>query len=317
MKTNKTKFSIINCQLSILLILTAFLSPLTMRADTAAQLATAISKFGAENGTANRFRATATVDTVNVSGDAQVNTTGDTSAAIQTLGSVTVQDNAQVSATTGYAIYSRGVNSTITVSGGTVGVTTGTAINAEGANPTITVSGGLVFAYGSAIYGAGNVIYSNNAASFTGATGTGMIIAWNRAAGKTTYTQGGSNDLVWSPASATAKWNNSGTTGGISYKNGTNAGFFPISGVTVTAGAAIETVETPGVTVYSQDGNLMVKSETLTIQSVSVYTVSGQLLKTVEPGSNQVSIPQSHSPSILIVKIAMSDGAIVTKKLVL
>jgi len=60
--------SIVNYQLSILLILAVFLSPLTMRANTAAQLANQINKFSVDYGAATRFRATASGDTVTVTG---------------------------------------------------------------------------------------------------------------------------------------------------------------------------------------------------------------------------------------------------------
>jgi len=48
-----------------------------------------------------------------------------------------------------------------------------------------------------------------------------------------------------------------------------------------------------GVNVYTQDRNVIVDSKTLAIKSVSVYGISGQLLKTVESGSNHISILQS------------------------
>jgi len=89
--------------------------------------------------------------------------------------------------------------------------------------------------------------------------------------------------------------------------------------ITVTQDAsttAIEAVEAPDVNVYVQAGNVIVDSKTVAIKSVSVYGISGLLLKTVESGSNHVSIPQSFSPSILIVKVIAIDGTIVTRKIV-
>jgi len=80
---------------------------------------------------------------------------------------------------------------------------------------------------------------------------------------------------------------------------------------------AIEAVEAPDLNVYSQAGNVIIDSKTLAIKSISVYALSGQLLKAVESGNNRVSIPQSFNPPILIVKVALMDGRIVTKKLVI
>jgi len=449
--------------------------------------------------TGRAIYATNTASIVTVSGGTVSATTGN---AIYTAGatSVVTISGGVVSATTGNTIYTAGGSAITRVSGGTVRATTGVAINSNGSGATIQVSGGVVFAFGSAVTGDGNVIYTQNSSSaFAGVTGVGMVIAWNQAAGKTTYMQSTSDDIIWLPASATATWDINGSSRGISYKNGTNSGFIGVYGVTVnalpqtylnlsvavqgetnavahytafaskaedegypviallfratadaeakhaddewnilvkmgakdrpvadtpvvgttaenlqaaldgetyeyttmypgflaeaqaesqteaanifrlagqaehvhannysdveshlvannlayinstyatlyrcpvcgevvtalptqcpicgTSGSSyikyvktgIETVEAPSVVVYSQSGNLIVESKTLTIKSVSVYAVSGQLLKTVESGKAQVSIPLFISPSILIVKIVMSDGAIVTKKIV-
>jgi len=88
--------------------------------------------------------------------------------------------------------------------------------------------------------------------------------------------------------------------------------FIHINGIAT----AIEPVEAPDITVYSQAGNVIVNSKTLAIKSVSVYNLSGQLLKTVESGSNYVSITQSFNHSILIVKVVMTNGTVRTKKVV-
>jgi len=82
-------------------------------------------------------------------------------------------------------------------------------------------------------------------------------------------------------------------------------------------GTAIKAVEASDLNIYSQAGNVIVESKALAIKSVSVYNLSGQLLKTVESGRNHVSIPQSFGHSILIVKVIVTDGTIVTRKIVL
>ena len=90
--------------------------------------------------------------------------------------------------------------------------------------------------------------------------------------------------------------------------------------VTVTQDAsatAIEAIDAPDVNIYSQAGNVIVDSKTVAIKTVSVYGLSGQLLKTVEPESNRVSIPQSFSSSILIVRVEMNNKTTATKKLII
>jgi len=97
---------------------------------------------------------------------------------------------------------------------------------------------------------------------------------------------------------------------------------FPIHGayaagteVMVTTGAGIESVETPVVSVFSQNGNLIIESKTLAIATVSIYGISGQLLRSVESGNNQVVIGNLPKQQILIVKVVMSDGKTITRKI--
>ena len=148
---------------------------------------------------------------------------------------VTVSGSGQVQATGdgGTAIFSGG---NVQVSGGIVNATKGYAIRSYSSSIAVTVSGGLVFAYGNTIIAF--VIYlPNHTSGFTSATGTGVVIGWNQAAGHTTYTKGSSDDISRSPASATATWDVQGGSSGIAYANGTNTGFIPVSGVTVNAAA--------------------------------------------------------------------------------
>ncbi|MDR1328324.1 MAG: S-layer homology domain-containing protein, partial [Oscillospiraceae bacterium] len=167
--------------------------------------------------------------TVTVSDAGKVQTTGD--CAIYTKGTVLVTGG-EVSATSGTAIIPSG--STVTVSGGSVSAMTGKAIVAN-QNSAVTVIGGLVFAYGSDITGIGNVIQlGGNASDFTGASGTGVIIAWNQGEDTTTYVSGTTTDITLSPApespdsGATAVWATREGQNGIAYENGENTGFIPL-----------------------------------------------------------------------------------------
>jgi len=127
-----------------------------------------------------------TVFYVTISGTGQVEARGSGGTAIKSPGDVEVRGNARVSATTdGYAIHTTGAGN-VTVSGGWVTATNSNAIRAT--NGTVTVNGGFVFAYGNAITGTGNVIHP--ASSFpSGATGTGVVVAWNANANRREYTE--------------------------------------------------------------------------------------------------------------------------------
>jgi len=165
-------------------------------------------------------------DTVIVGG------TGKVQAAMGAIGAsyVEVKDNAQVTSSNiyhfAYTIFGREVK----VSGGIVSSTSKCAISCS----NITVSGGLVYAFSDSITGiladglsgSWNGVISGS--DFTGATGTGVVIGINNKSNQY-YMQGSSEDILWSPASATVKWDKSGISNGISYANGTNTGFIPLS----------------------------------------------------------------------------------------
>ena len=65
---------------------------------------------------------------------------------------------------------------------------------------------------------------------------------------------------------------------------------------------AIKTIGTPSVTVYSQGGNAFVKSD-IPIRHVTVYDLSGRLLKEVKSGNNFVEISGLPKQQMLIVKV--------------
>ena len=151
----------------------------------------------------------ATIENVVISGTAVVEARGNSGIAIQSYGDVRV-------------------------TGGTVSATTGKAIRGLDLASAVTVSGGLVFAYGNADIGSSDVIHLPYSPSgFTGATGDGMVIAWNQAANTTDYEAGTITDISKSPLDSAAFWsNNSGS--GIAYSNGTNIGLIELP-VTVSA----------------------------------------------------------------------------------
>ena len=150
-----------------------------------------------------------TIENVVISGTAVVEARGNNCVAIQSYGNVRV-------------------------TGGTVSATTGKAIRGLGSASAVTISGGLVFAYGNADIGSSDVIYLPYSPSgFTGATGDGMVIAWNQAANTTDYEAGTTTDISKSPVDSAAFWSNNGGSG-IAYANGTNIGLIELP-VTISA----------------------------------------------------------------------------------
>ena len=115
----------------------------------------------------------------------------------------------------------------ITISGGMILAKSTAVYNFNG---WVTISGGVIFAYGTDV---DNVLYNTvGGVSFT-PTGNSITVAWNKAAGTTTYTAGTSTNIYKFPATATAVWAMQGSESGISVTNGTNTGFIPIADVTI------------------------------------------------------------------------------------
>ena len=92
-------------------------------------------------------------------------------------------------------------------------------------------------------------------------------------------------------------------TGGITFDN------FYIKPLSPTA-LGVDLVKKDKTTVYAENGQINVKSET-NVSSVEVYDTTGRLLKSSK--SAQVSISRSSSP-IVVVKVQLTDGTVITKK---
>jgi hypothetical protein len=138
----------------------------------------------------------------------------------------------KVSSTTANTINASGVNTKISITGGSVTATAGYAIytqtTASAAN--ISVTGGFVFAYGSAVIGAGNVIRMMGAGLVPTITSPAVVAAWNISADSTkTHLPGATDFISLLPTSgATAVWRHVGDENGIEYHNGINSGFHPL-----------------------------------------------------------------------------------------
>jgi uncharacterized repeat protein (TIGR02543 family) len=173
----------------------------------------------------NAIHATGATAAVNISGGAVAATSGN---AVNVTGANAVINisGGTVAATTGNAVSITGASSAVNIhiSGGQVSAATGYAVNANSASSTVNISGGFVFAYGANI----GAVVRNPA--FFGPSGNGIATAWNKPANPL-YAEGSSTNLTVQPATATVTW----TGGGLSYVNGANSSFFPISEVTVTS----------------------------------------------------------------------------------
>jgi len=113
---------------------------------------------------------------------------------------------------------------TLTMSGGIVAATTREAIFNE--ESTVTITDGIVFAYGTIDE---DVIFGNYTQS-----GNAVIVAWDEAAGTTTYEFNTDDDIYKFPTTATAVWAKQSGSGGIAVDNEGNTGFIPIAGITIT-----------------------------------------------------------------------------------
>ncbi|MCL2073459.1 MAG: T9SS type A sorting domain-containing protein [Marinilabiliaceae bacterium] len=180
--------------------------------------------------TGTAISATGYNNLVNVSGTGEVVTT--TGIAIYSTSTVTIEGGIvsafdETSLGFGIAIKHEDASSAVTVRGGVVRATYGVAIESIG---QVAVTGGIVFAFGDDIKGAGNVI---NADTFTDATGTGIVIGWDKEKGNTVYCIYSETDLSKSPPNATAMWDIENNASGIRFANGTNIGFIKIKDIYV------------------------------------------------------------------------------------
>ena len=96
---------------------------------------------------------------------------------------------------------------------------------------TLTISGGLLYGYKSSMYGSSGLI--DMPEENVTVSGTGVVLAWNKAANQTSYPAHGTEHLLKLPEASTAYWSVSGNEAGIRYENGDNRGFVAIPEVEV------------------------------------------------------------------------------------
>lgn len=183
---------------------------------------------------------------------------------------------------------------------------------------------GINFTATSGAFTLRNVGTSTNTGTLTGVqkvtwivNNTGSSLTYNAPDGSTATVQTNKAD-VWT-GTALAFDEMAATTNGIALKdfkfvlsNGTGSITFdnfyikPLSPTTL----GVDLVKKDKTTIYADNGQINVKSET-NVSSVEVYDTTGRLLKSSK--SAQVSISRSSSP-IVVVKVQLTDGTVITKK---
>jgi len=157
---------------------------------------------------------------------------------------------------------------------------------------TLSITGGAVFAYGYTLL---SVINQVNSINFAGVEDSGIILAWNKEAGNTTYEKGSNVDIFKTPEDVVAYWDKKGNQHGIYYENGNNTGFIPIENVTVEE-VGIGKITNYKLRVYPNPttGQLTIDNGQLTINKVEIFDVSGR--KVLEP---PLTVLQSYDLTVL------------------
>ena len=212
--------------------------------------------------------------TVNISGGT-ISVTGEDGRTVDnyTTGTLTISGGTiSVSGDLGTAVdnYIGAVN----ISGGTILATGNNGKAIRNSTGTVTLTGGILFAYGTADSDVTNIDNLQ--------TGNAVIVAWNKAAGTTTYITGTTTDIYKNPESTTAIWTKETGNNGISVKNNDNKGFIPIKGITITDVGIVETHSHASLQVYPNPttGQLIINDEPLnliqgTMNNVGIYDVHG------------------------------------------
>ena len=217
-------------------------------------------------------------------------------------GAINISGGTIAATGTGYAVYCYD-NSKVNITGGKALAQDGYAIYIH--EGTGSISGGIGFAYGTAvtdvIVGPFTVPPVNSA----------VMVAWNKAAGNTTYTAGSSNDIYKLPATATAVWAKQGSDSGISVTSGSTTGFIPIDGITVEGETGIgETHGIVSIQVYPNPVKDVLNFSFET--SYKITDLQGRILQESDIAVKSANI--SHLPKgIYLVTLITKTGKLVKK----
>jgi len=234
---------------------------------------------------------------ITVSGNAKVTSANtDNIATIKSKGDIEITGGTVENTATKEAIYT-GEGVTVTISGGKVLAKDGRAVYR---GPTLT--SGVVFAYGTRSYdfGVGDVIYL--AGSNFAPSGDGLVLAWNKAAGKTEYAPNTNEDIFILPATATAVWSDKDGKAGIEYANGANTGFIAIEDVTVAGTSVILTHVAKGRINVKTIGNAIVLENLPQTAKVGIYDLQGKRIYSVNSVNSQALRFQVKAKGMYVVK---------------
>jgi len=251
---------------------------------------------------------------IHISGNAVVEAK-ELASAIVSEGSVYVSGNAKVSAQNRYAISS---NLNVTVSGNSiieaknntiaiyckwsdveindqaqVIAANNYAVSYEDYHYPPVLNGGLLFAYGKNISDVIDYPY------FIEPTFSGVVLAWDKAAGNLQYTKFSTKDIFKAPPTATAYWDEKNGKFGISYANNNNTGFIPIDAISLSVSEY--SFSKPIVFPNPTTGVIYISSEQADEwTSIEIFDVYGRKLYSYPRSlvhSSTTSIDISHLPS--------------------
>jgi len=198
--------------------------------------------------------------------------------------------------TTGNAIRNYSVDP-VNISGGRILAKEGYAVN-NASTGHLTVSGGVCFAYGTA------VTHIVNGPLTTPPENKALFVAWNKAAGKTEYKTGLSDDIFVSPATVSTIWAKQDGCDGILSTLGDFSSFVPVEEVTLIGDTGTEKVINNPFRVFPNPttGKITLSGELLSNSVVVIYDMMGKMVFTAA-ASPIMEIDISHLPSgVYIVK---------------
>ena len=230
---------------------------------------------------------------------------------------VTVNGGSVVSTGKSYAIVSYG---DLVIDGGTVIAMNRNRNAIDGSDAiTVTVSGGFVFGYGTAISGedSNTLIFRYSDASAPVIGGDAVVCAWDKESGLTEYAEGTTDDLVVAPSGASVTWGTSGSQFGVNYANGSNTGFFQVSGVHVNAMVNVAPTLTGPTAMTLAEGYEACSTDAYTIGGTQpIVSVSGNGAITWNDSAKRLNIaaglPAGTYPVVLTVTNGIPPDATLT-----
>jgi len=232
--------------------------------------------------------------TVNINGGTML-ATGDRSIVVLNyLGTININGGTiQSMIDNGKAVYNY-PTAIINISGGALLAKNNCAIDNGDEDLSIIITGGFFFAYGALL---SNVVHGKYDAS----SGNAVIVAWYKKLAITEYIAETNTDIFAFPSTATAVWDK---RGGIAYANGENIGFMAIDGITVkdppssSSSLEVSSSSSSEITLSSSSSSGFVSSSSLEVSSSSSSETilssssSADGVSSSSGGETQIRLPQ-------------------------